>query len=97
MSVAAAAVGCVLSSFASDLLLTPNRLLGVTVITAFCADYCKFFIEGTVSITDQLIVLVVASIEETADRYSIPKPFIGLILLPIVVCDLISYFLRVRN
>jgi len=50
MSVAAAAVG----------------LLGVTVITAFCADY------------------LVASIEETADRYSIPKPFIGLILLPIV-------------
>ncbi|RPD66481.1 calcium/proton exchanger [Lentinus tigrinus ALCF2SS1-7] len=27
---------------------------------------------------------LVASIEETADRYSIPKPFIGLILLPIV-------------
>jgi Ca2+:H+ antiporter len=31
---------------------------------------------------------VVASIEETADRYSIPKPFIGLILIPIVVRDL---------
>ena len=28
---------------------------------------------------------VVASIEETAERYHIPKPFIGLILLPIVV------------
>ena len=28
---------------------------------------------------------VVASIEETANRYHIPKPFIGLILLPIVV------------
>ena len=27
---------------------------------------------------------VVASIEETADRYHIPKAFIGLILLPIV-------------
>jgi Ca2+:H+ antiporter len=27
---------------------------------------------------------LVASIEETADRYNIPKPFIGLILLPIV-------------
>ena len=27
---------------------------------------------------------VVASIEETAERYSIPKPFIGLILLPLV-------------
>ena len=27
---------------------------------------------------------VVASIEETAERYHIPKPFIGLILLPIV-------------
>ncbi|KAG6837274.1 hypothetical protein H0H93_012279 [Arthromyces matolae] len=41
-------------------------LLGVTVVTAFCADY------------------LVASIEETAQRYSIPKAFIGLILLPIV-------------
>lgn len=29
---------------------------------------------------------MVASIEETADRYHIPKPFIGLILIPIVVC-----------
>jgi len=29
--------------------------------------------------------LVVASIEEFADRYHVPKPFIGLILLPIVV------------
>lgn len=34
-------------------------------------------------ITDVLLT-VVASIEETADRYKIPKPFIGLILLPIV-------------
>jgi len=41
-------------------------LLGVTLVTAFCADY------------------LVASIEEFADRYHIPKPFIGLILLPIV-------------
>ncbi|KAF8809108.1 calcium/proton exchanger [Phlegmacium glaucopus] len=41
-------------------------LLGVTVVTSFCADY------------------LVASIEEFAERYSVPKPFIGLILLPIV-------------
>jgi len=41
-------------------------LLGVTLVTAFCADY------------------LVASIEETATRYNIPKAFIGLILLPIV-------------
>jgi len=41
-------------------------LLGVTVVTAICADY------------------LVASIEEFAIRYHIPKPFIGLILLPIV-------------
>ncbi|TFK30147.1 calcium/proton exchanger [Coprinopsis marcescibilis] len=41
-------------------------LLGVTIITAFCADY------------------LVASIEETAERYHISKTFIGLILLPIV-------------
>lgn len=42
------------------------RLLVVTVITSFVADY------------------LVASIEEFAERYHIPKPFIGLILLPIV-------------
>lgn len=41
-------------------------LLGITVVTSFCADY------------------LVASIEETAERYHIPKAFIGLILLPIV-------------
>ena len=34
-----------------------------------------------------LLPLVVASIEEFAERYSVPKPFIGLILLPIVVSD----------
>jgi Ca2+:H+ antiporter len=32
------------------------------------------------------IVVVVASIEETAVRYHIPKAFIGVVLLPIVVC-----------
>ena len=32
-----------------------------------------------------LFFSVVASIEEFAERYSVPKPFIGLILLPIVV------------
>ena len=41
-------------------------LLGVTVVTSFCADF------------------LVASIEETAERYHISKTFIGLILLPIV-------------
>ncbi|KAF9497450.1 calcium/proton exchanger [Pleurotus eryngii] len=41
-------------------------LMGVTVVTAFCADY------------------LVASIEETAERYHIPKIFIGVILLPLV-------------
>jgi calcium/proton exchanger cax len=35
--------------------------------------------------TDPRICLVVASIEETAKRYNIPKSFIGLILLPLVV------------
>jgi Ca2+:H+ antiporter len=38
---------------------------------------------------------VVASIEETAERYSIPKAFIGLILLPIVVS--ISCFDRIHG
>jgi Ca2+:H+ antiporter len=35
---------------------------------------------------------VVASIEETAERYSIPKAFIGMILLPIVVSSSINPF-----
>ncbi|TFY66677.1 hypothetical protein EVG20_g4414 [Dentipellis fragilis] len=35
-------------------------------------------------ITSFVADFLVASIEETADRYHIPKPFIGLILLPIV-------------
>lgn len=30
---------------------------------------------------------MVASIEEFAERYAVPKPFIGLILLPIVVSE----------
>ena len=42
-----------------------------------------FFFGGLAGI--DLYGLVVASIEETAERYHIPKPFIGLILLPIVV------------
>ena len=41
--------------------------------------------------------LVVASIEETAERYSIPKPFIGLILLPIVVRFSTSHTRLSRN
>lgn len=72
---------------------SPHSLLGVTVITAFCADYCKFLWNS--DITDITFLLVVASIEETAHRYSIPKPFIGLILLPIVVRDL--RFLHIWN
>ncbi|KAJ7217026.1 Sodium/calcium exchanger protein-domain-containing protein [Mycena pura] len=39
---------------------------------------------GTTVVTSFCADYLVASIEETADRYSIPKPFIGLILLPIV-------------
>ncbi|KAG6889828.1 hypothetical protein C0995_014305 [Termitomyces sp. Mi166 len=49
-----------------SIIASATALLGVTVVTSFCADY------------------LVASIEETAERYSIPKAFIGLILLPIV-------------
>ena len=37
---------------------------------------------------------VVASIEEFAERYSVPKPFIGLILLPIVVSECQVLFIR---
>jgi len=43
-----------------------GALIGVTVVTAFCADY------------------LVDSIDEFAQQAGIPKPFIGLILLPIV-------------
>ncbi|KAG1877644.1 calcium proton exchanger [Suillus subalutaceus] len=60
-------------------------LLSVTVVIAFCAEYRKsptFFSFGLMF--DCSIVLVVSSIEETAVRYSIPKAFIGVVLLPIV-------------
>ena len=65
----------------------PFSLLGVTVVTSFCADYCKcpFFVLKRAIISCLLLLSVVASIEEFAERYSVPKPFIGLILLPIVV------------
>ncbi|KIP12345.1 hypothetical protein PHLGIDRAFT_113821 [Phlebiopsis gigantea 11061_1 CR5-6] len=39
---------------------------------------------GATVVTSFCADFLVASIEETAERYSIPKPFIGLILLPIV-------------
>ena len=41
-----------------------------------------------------LLLSVVASIEEFAERYSVPKPFIGLILLPIVVSECQILFSR---
>ena len=37
---------------------------------------------------------MVSSIEEFAERYSVPKPFIGLILLPIVVSECQKLFSR---
>lgn len=37
--------------------------------------------------TEFRVHLVVASIEETANRFNIPKAFIGLIVLPIVVSN----------
>ena len=43
-----------------------------------------------------LLLSVVASIEEFADRYSVPKPFIGLILLPIVVSEYQVLFCLVK-
>jgi len=36
-------------------------------------------------VTETRLRSVVASIEETANRFDIPKTFIGLILLPLVV------------
>lgn len=44
-----------------------------------------------------LLLTVVASIEEFAERYSVPKPFIGLILLPIVVSEYQILFCLVEN
>ena len=43
-----------------------------------------------------LLLSVVASIEEFAERYSVPKPFIGLILLPIVVSEYILFSCLVK-
>lgn len=57
---------------------SPSSQLFALITASFASD------------THQLSLMVkknsvVASIEETAERYHIPKPFIGLILLPIVV------------
>jgi Ca2+:H+ antiporter len=63
-----------------------SSLLLVTVITSFCADYRTFFIVPS-SICATMLNMnkpVVASIEEFAERYHIPKAFIGLVLIPIV-------------
>lgn len=46
------------------------------------------FIHLVLKLTLYVPVVVVASIEEFAERYSVPKPFIGLILLPLVVSTL---------
>jgi Ca2+:H+ antiporter len=62
------------------------RLLSVTVVIAFCAEYRKCPTLWRCLVFSFSIVPVVASIEETAVRYSIPKAFIGVVLLPIVVC-----------
>ena len=64
-------------------------LLSVTLITSFCADWREFcnhqnYRDRKPDINDMRNT-VVASIEETAKQYHIPKPFIGLILLPLVV------------
>lgn len=55
------------------------RSVLIIVSTSFCW-------KGEI-ITEWLLLSVVASIEEFAERYSVPKPFIGLILLPIVVSE----------
>lgn len=66
-------------------------LLAVTVVTAVCADYCAHFSYMAYRRQSDFFYSfpclcgpVVASIEEFAVRYHVPKPFIGLILLPIV-------------
>ncbi|KAI0311604.1 Calcium/proton exchanger [Amylostereum chailletii] len=53
----------------------PARMSVVAAATALLA---------VTVITSFVADFLVASIEETADRYNIPKPFIGLILLPLV-------------
>ena len=75
-------------------LLDPFSLLAVTFVTSFCVDYCNyhsFFLLERVLIACPLLS-VVASIEEFAERYSVPKSFIGMILLPIVVSEYQTLF-----
>lgn len=60
------------------------RLLAITVVTSFAADIRKWILLGLVVIFS-LARIVVGSIEQTAEKYHIPKTFIGLILLPLVV------------
>ena len=73
----------------------PCSLLAVTVLTAFCAVYCKypsFFFVWRRAMTSCLLLSVVDSIEGFAEHYSAPKPFIGLILLPTVVSEYQNLF-----
>jgi len=63
-----------------------GALLVVTVITSFCADYRESKSTGAPPTRADiaLCIPVVGAIDEFANEFSIPKAFIGLILLPIV-------------
>lgn len=56
------------------------RLLLVTVLTAFCADWRECTSQAARALLTRS--LVVASIEETAKQYHISKAFIGYWTLP---------------
>lgn len=58
----------------------------MTVATSFCADYCACYFRALLYSSYFCCCIVVASIEDTAEKYEIPRQFIGIILLPIVVC-----------
>ena len=56
-----------------------GALLGITVVTSFCADCASKFCAPRLTLAD-----LVGSIDEFATQFSVPTAFIGLILLPIV-------------
>ncbi len=62
-----------------------SSLLVVTVLTGFCADYCKFVMSSLEYSTLSDAIAVVESVKKTVEKYSISERFIGIILIPIVV------------
>ena len=85
--------GCLLVSHIELVLLHPflRRILVVYLLSLLSPHFvliiASILLFFGVEWWSHVLLSVVASIEEFAERYAVPKPFIGLILLPIVVSE----------